>query len=99
MTAWHKTKDFPLGITEPLLFQETGALGEPQMTIGLSYRYVRHDDLRIIAALDISLESDEYSGVRYFYYDRKTGAAQLVLLSDPKVPVEIEIGTCTEQPK
>jgi hypothetical protein len=98
--AWHQTRDFPKGVTEPLLFEKTRELGEPPAELGVFYKFARHDDLGIVAALDYEQERAAKFGVaQYFYYNRKTGAAQLIAVTDPAVPAEIEIGTCSGYPK
>jgi hypothetical protein len=98
--AWHQTLDFPKGISGPVLFQKTGEMGEPQGDIGLVYSEVRHDELGIVAAVDLKEMGDpKFGGAKYFDYDRKTGAAQLISVTGPTVPAQIETGTCTQQSK
>jgi hypothetical protein len=70
------------------------------MEIGLTYSYVRHDELGIVAAVDHQEEGAvEFGSAKYFDYDRNAGAAQLISVTGPTVPAHIEIGTFTQQSK
>ena len=100
MIAHHYTLDapYPNGVTSPVLFEVTGEMGEPPGEHGLTFTEIRHDQLGIVAAVDLKEEGDpDFGGAQYFDYDRKTGAAQLIAVDSPAKPAQVETGTCIQR--
>jgi hypothetical protein len=81
----------------PMLLERQREIGEPHRWLGPLYKAERIDDLGIVAASDYNWGSkDRLEGSAFFYFDRRTGRAQLdeVLGADKKP--DTEMGTCAQ---
>jgi hypothetical protein len=79
----------------PMLLERQSEIGEPHRWLGPLYKVVRNDDVGILGASDHDLGNEkEFESAALFYFDKKTGRAQLdVVEGADKKPVT-EIGIC-----
>jgi len=87
----------PIG---PRLFERTREIIEPHRWYGNEYVYARNDDLGIVAASDYDWGNQkQFEGSAFFYFDKRTGKAQLIELMGADKKPDVETGTCQIVPQ
>jgi hypothetical protein len=79
----------------PMLLERQHEIAEPHRWLGPLYKVVRNDDLGILGASDRDWGNEkEFQGAALFYFDKKTGRAQLDAVEGADKRPVIEIGIC-----